>query len=121
MTWMNFVLTFDEWWSTITFCISAFFIVTYTAIAKWWKSPMGATIVSLDGAVGTVVFPEFLNHVFGISILNDRTTGVVLIVALALVPCTILYRTYILWRVNYSGRWKRIGTRLREHKFKPED
>lgn len=112
MTWMQFVLTFDAWWSTSTFCVAVFFITAYSLMAKWWTTPLGTTLVGLDAAVGITVFPEFLDHVFGISILNDRATGIVLILALTCVPFIILYRTWVLYKVQYSSLWKTVREKL---------
>jgi hypothetical protein len=121
MTWFQFVIDFDELWSTVTFVVAMSFILLYSFMTSWWRSPMGSTIVGLDAAVALVVFPTFLNHVFGISILNDRATGVVLIIGLSAVPCIILYRTYIRFRVQYSSMWKNVRARLRDQKSQDQD
>lgn len=112
MTWFQFVENFNQWWSTITFCTTVFFIVAYSLMASWWKTPMGSTIVGLDAAIACTVFPTFLSHVFGIKIVNDRATGVFLILVLSSVPCIILYRTWVLWRVQHSSLYDRVRARL---------
>lgn len=109
MTWSQFVLDFNKWWSIVTFMSAVLFLSYYTLTAPWWKTPFGRALVAMDFGVGMAVTPGFLFYVFNINIMSDRGTAAVIMVGLTAVPTIIIYRLYTLWAMKHRKFWKNVA------------
>jgi hypothetical protein len=75
------------------------FVVAYSLMAPWWRSPMGRMIVALDASVALALLPGVLQLDFGVRLpawLLTRITAA----ALTLIPVTILSRMWLLGRLH---------------------
>jgi hypothetical protein len=114
MTWLQFLVYFDEWWGTITFCVAAVFVLAYGLGSPWYRSPFGRSLITLDFGLAVALFPTFLDFVFHINLAQNKTMGVIVVGAACAVTLAISYRLLVLWRVRNEEFWKSLrNTRLK--------
>lgn len=86
----------------VTFCASLAFIALYTAVAPWWRSPLGRNLVAFDASLSLTLLPAVVHHAFGFRSAEDVVFAWFTVVAFALVPCVIVWRAVILLRMQRS-------------------
>lgn len=116
MTWLQFLVDFDNWWGTITFCIAAAFVLAYGLGSPWYRSPFGRSLIILDFGLAVALFPTFLNFVFQVNLVNNRPMGVLVVLAGCCVTLAILYRLLVLWKLRSTAFWKSFRESRQERK-----
>lgn len=106
MTWAQFVASFDEWWGIVTFCVAALFVIVYGIGSRGYRTPFGRSLLVMDAGVSIVTLPGFLFYVFNIDLNQNRTMAWFIVLAGSAITLAIIYRTFTLFRVNYSRFWK---------------
>lgn len=105
MTWAQFTLYFGEYWSTITFCVSALFILYYGLAAPWYKLPFGRALMIVDAGLAVATLPTALNFLFNVNVFDNRVMAWVIIVMAGMIPFAIGYRIIALWRIRNTKFW----------------
>lgn len=117
MTWDQFVIMFDNWWSTVTFSMAALFVLYYGLCAPWYRTPFGRALIAIDLGLAVATFPTALLFVFNRNLFDNRVFSWVLIVVASTVPIAIAYRIITMWLVRHSPRWLKIRSlqKLEKH------
>lgn len=78
------------------------FLLGYSALARWWRSPIGRAVASLDGALLLALLPSALHQLLG---LNLRYVWFAWYYAasLFLVSAITLWRLRVIWTVQREG------------------
>jgi len=97
----------------ITFFASIGFIVLYTVLAKWWLSPLGRNLVAFDSALSLTLLPSVVHHTFGVSSALSPAFAWFNVGAFAAVPLVIVWRAWILLRVQVG--WQDDTEPARKH------
>jgi hypothetical protein len=87
----------------VAFCAAVAFIALYSAIAPWWRSPLGRNLVALDGSISLTLLPSVVHHTLGVSSADSAFFAWFSVVAFGLVPCVIVWRAYILLRIQFGA------------------
>jgi hypothetical protein len=92
--WFSFYVEIPAAWYA-----AALFIAVYTALAPWWRNPLGRTMVALDGAIVLTLGPHMLRLWFG---LNEASAAYAWfeLGAFLIVPLAILWRVWVLVRIH---------------------
>lgn len=121
MTWDQFVVMFDEWWSSVTFVVAAIFVLYYGLAAPWYKTPFGQALIAIDLGLAVATFPTAMYFMFGLNIADNRVLQWVTIVVAAIVPLAIAYRTFTLWKIRNTKFWQNFRNgRVNTAGVKPE-
>lgn len=93
----------------VAFFAAVAFIALYTAIAPWWRSPLGRNLVALDGSISLTLLPSVLHHALGVSSADTPAFAWFTVCAFALVPCVIAWRAWILCRIQFGPKGDPTG------------
>lgn len=85
------------------------FIAYYTAVARWWRHPVGRTIVAKDVALILVLLPSVLSIFFRFNRLTSYVAAWFDIGSFALVPVIMGWRIWVWRRLDRLGRLPRNG------------
>jgi hypothetical protein len=85
------------------FVASMAFILGYSAVAPWWRYPVGRTVVSLDFAVAFSLLPGVLRIWFGVPV-NTAFFAWYYCVSLLLVAGITLWRLLTIYELQQHGR-----------------
>ena len=94
--WEAFAREASPYVTGAAFFAGLLFVATYTALARWWKSPLGITIVLLDLMISLALLPGMLALVFGVGVAGSEFWTLLTLAALAGVPVIIMWRLGIL-------------------------
>jgi hypothetical protein len=75
------------------------FVVLYSTMAPWWRSPMGRMIVALDFAIVLTLLPDILMQDFGAD-LPAQVTLRLTAAGIGTVVVTIISRAWLLGRIH---------------------
>jgi hypothetical protein len=75
------------------------FIVAYTWLAPWWKTPFGRMIVFLDVALFAALLPGVVSDDFGVMLKGTFWQWFTL-TAVSMVPLVIAFRIKYLWKLQ---------------------
>jgi hypothetical protein len=75
------------------------FIVLYSLLAPWYRSPMGRMIVALDFAIVLTLLPEILLRDFGAALSLQAVTRLTA-AGIGIVVVTIVSRAWLLGRLH---------------------
>jgi hypothetical protein len=84
----------------VTFFTAVAFIVLYSVVAPWWRSPLGRNVVALDASISMTLLPSVVHHFFGVSAALDPVFTWFTVISFGLVPCVIAWRAWILLRIQ---------------------
>lgn len=87
----------------------AAFVGYYTMIARWWKSPIGRTIVAKDLALILVLLPSVLSIFFSFNRLTSQVAAWFDVGSFSLVPVIMTWRVLVWHRLDRLGRLPRNG------------
>jgi hypothetical protein len=104
MTWQQFVADYGQIITTVAFFAAIAFIILYTVLAAWWRSSLGRSIVALDAAVALTVAPSVLHFLFGVTSLQSETFAYFTLGAFTCIPLIIVWRGWMLWRLQVGSR-----------------
>jgi hypothetical protein len=85
------------------FCSLAVWISLYTALAKWWRNPIGRSLVRLAALTAGLYVPTTLSLFFNLNRFDSRMVGWVDVVMIALVTPEMLWRSVVWWRLHKAG------------------
>ena len=80
------------------------FIAVYSALAPWWKNPIGRTIVTLDALLGLAFLPSILSLFFQFSRLTSHIAAWADIGIFWLITLTLIYRSFLWVRLHRHPR-----------------
>lgn len=87
----------------VAFCAAVAFIVLYSVIAPWWRSPLGRNVVALDASISLTLLPGVVHHFFGVSTALDPYFAWFTVLAFGAVPLVIAWRAWILCRIQFGA------------------
>lgn len=90
----------------VAFAASILFLATYTALAPWWRSPIGRSLIALDTGLALVLAPSVLHRVLGLTLVASIGFAYYYLASLALVAGSTLWRTGIVAREQWRARRK---------------
>jgi hypothetical protein len=96
------------------FAASVLFIVTYTALAPWWRSQIGRSLIVLDTGLALVLAPSVLHRLLGVTLTTSLGFAWYYLASLALVAGSTLWRTWIVARVQWKARRKPQAGEVRD-------
>lgn len=85
------------------FASIATWILVYTKVAKWWRNPVGRSLVIKSGLVAALLVPTTLSLFFE---LNRKTSLVVAwadVGLIGLITPVMLWRSVVWWRLHKAG------------------
>lgn len=85
------------------FICSAAFVITYSALARWWRSPIGVSLVTLDTGLALALSPAILHRFFGVPVTSAGFQWFFL-VCLCTIAAATAWRTVILAREQLRRR-----------------
>lgn len=85
----------------VAFCAAVAFIALYSAIAPWWRSPLGRNLVALDASISLTLLPSVLHHALGVSSADTPAFAWFTVLAFGFVPVVIVWRAWILCRIQF--------------------
>lgn len=88
----------------ITFFTSVAFVLLYTVIAPWWRSPLGRNLIAFDSALSLTLLPSVIHHITGTSSAESPFFAWFTVGAFAAVPCVIVWRAVILIRTQLDRK-----------------
>lgn len=97
---LRFIMSVQADEVVITFFASIGFIVLYTILAPWWRSPLGRNLVAFDAALSLTLLPSVVHHTFGVNSALSPAFAWFTVGAFAAVPLVIVWRAWILLRVQ---------------------
>jgi hypothetical protein len=107
----------DQW---ITLCfkvieVSALvtitgFVACYSWWARWYRDPVGRTIVLKDIALALVLIPSILSIFFSFNRLTSHIAAWFDVGSFALVPVIMVWRVVVFRRIHRDGMAPRAGT-----------
>lgn len=86
------LLTLFKWSETTGFILMLLFIIQYTFLGKWWKNPIGRTIVVETVAILLVLFPSILHAYFGVTTRDSAGFAWYTLVSFSMIPFIFLGR-----------------------------
>lgn len=79
-------------------------IALYTALAKWWRNPIGRTLVAKTVLIALLFIPTSLSLFFDLSRLDSYIAGWTDASLIGLVTPVMLWRCLVWWRLDKAGR-----------------
>jgi predicted KAP-like P-loop ATPase len=79
------------------------FTTCYTRWARWYKNPVGRTIVFEGIAIILVLIPSILSIFVNLNRLTSRIAAWYAIGSFALVPVLMLWRTFVFWKIHRTS------------------
>jgi hypothetical protein len=114
----NFIKVFYDFWAPITLAMSVLFVVVYSILSPWWKSPFGRALVAMESAIGVATVPVLIRVYF--RSYNTSVTEPILLIALVVIPLIIAYRIVILLRTHFSAKYQHLETPTPQQDKDPE-
>jgi hypothetical protein len=84
----------------VAFLASLAFVVVYSLMAPWWRSPIGRALIMLDASLALTLAPSVLHHLTGISIIASTGFAWYYLVTLTMVAASTIWRTWIIYRAQ---------------------
>lgn len=88
----------------ITFCTSIAFIVLYSVLAPWWRSPLGRNLIAFDAVLSLTLLPSVIHHALGATSAEDTAFAWFTVSAFAAVPVVIGWRAVIMIRMQLDRK-----------------
>lgn len=92
----------------VSICV---FIGQYTRLAKWWRTPIGRTIVIKDILLVLVFIPTILSLFFQFNRLSSHIAAWLDVVLIGLVSPVMWWRTWVWERIHRHGGDENGGPR----------
>lgn len=94
---------------TVVFWASVSFVVTVSIVWAWWHAPLGRALVALDALLAVTVGPSAMNAMFGWPRVTDPFWRWVTIGALYLDGTVIMWRAWVLFRIQAGPEDQMLG------------
>ena len=85
------------------------FVAYYTRVARWWRNPVGRTIVAKDLALILVLLPSVLSMFLHFNRLTSYVAAWFDVTSFALVPVIMAWRIVVWHRLDRLGQFRRDG------------
>jgi hypothetical protein len=85
------------------FFAALLFIVSYTAMAPWWRTQIGISLIVVDTGLVLALGPSVLHRMFGLSLADQVWYGWYFCASLTLVAAGVLWRTAVMVRDNWDN------------------
>jgi hypothetical protein len=82
-------------------------IILYTALAPWWRNPIGRTLVAKTTLIALLFIPTSLSLFFNLSRLDSLIVGWIDMGLIGLVSPVMAWRSVVWWRLYRAGRLPR--------------
>jgi len=76
----------------------------YSALASWWESPVGRTLVIEAALIAGLFVPQILSLFFNLNRLDSRIAAWADVTLIGLVSPVMLWRTLVWVRLSRSGK-----------------
>lgn len=86
------------------FLASLLFIAVYTALASWWRTPIGRALVAMDGSLALALAPSAAHFLLGLTISASPGFAWYFLGSLTLVAASTIWRTWIIYRAQRPGK-----------------
>lgn len=84
-------------------------IAVYTRLARWWRNPIGRTLVAKTALIALLFIPTALSLFFHLSARDSRIAGWTDVVLIGLVTPVMWWRIRVWLRLHRAGRLPRNG------------
>jgi hypothetical protein len=89
------------------FASIAVWVAVYSRLAKWWKSPIGRTLVIEAVLIAGLFVPQILSLFYNLNRLDSRIAAWADVALIGLVTPVMLWRTVVFARMGPSPGGKR--------------
>jgi hypothetical protein len=76
------------------------FIALYSAIAPWFRYPIGRALVALDSAIMLATLPTVLGLYFGAGLVSGAFFQWLTVCAFGAIPVVTVWRMAIVWKIQ---------------------
>jgi len=80
------------------------FVVCYSRWAKWWRNPIGRTIVFKDLALVLVLIPSILSIFIDFNRLTSHIAAWCDVVSFGAIPVIMCWRIAVFWRIHRNKK-----------------
>lgn len=84
-------------------------VVLYSALAAWWRNPIGRTLVAKTVLIALLFIPTAMSLFFNLNRLDSYIAGWADAALIGLVTPVMLWRSLLWWRLHQAGRLPRNG------------
>lgn len=96
--WLKLFGDIGIWGGTV---VPLLFVLEYTFLSKWWKNPIGRSIVALDLALEPIMAPLWVSIMFPRWVHDHLMLFQwILVGGLVLIPVTLAYRMLVWYRYH---------------------
>lgn len=99
--WAALILKIVLIFAILVYC---HFTIAYSRWAKWWKNPIGLTMVLEAVALALAYLPVVLSAFLVFSNFSKEVALWVLIFFFGCGPAIVEWRTIVMWRLNKAGK-----------------
>lgn len=85
-------------------------IALYTRLAKWWRNPVGRTLVTKTALIAALFVPSILGLFFKLSRMDSYTVGWIDTGLICLVSPVMWWRCLVWVKLHRAGRLPRDGS-----------
>lgn len=82
------------------FASIALWVAVYTGLARWWKNPLGRTLVIEAGLIAGLFVPQIMSLFFNLNRLDSRIAAWADVALIGLVTPVMLWRTVVWLRMQ---------------------
>lgn len=90
------------------FCSLVLWIVVYTKISPWWRSPIGQTLVIKTGLLALLLVPSILSLFFDLNRITSMAVGWIDAALIGLIAPVMVWRTVVWVRIHREAEHKEI-------------
>ncbi len=109
MTQMQLIVLFLKIDLICGFASLTGWIVLYSLLAKWWRNPVGRTLVAKTALVAAMFVPSILASFFRLSRHDSLIAGWVDVTLIGLVSPVMWWRSVVWVKLHRAGRLPRDG------------
>lgn len=84
-------------------------IAVYTRLARWWRNPLGRTLVVKSALIAGLFVPTTLSLFFNLNRLDSRIAAWADVVLIGAVAPVMIWRTVVWVKLARAGRLPRNG------------
>lgn len=89
----------DSWSACFAFGAAIAYIAGYTAMARWWRHPVGRSMVSLAAAIALALTPAVLRYAIGLNLGHPWFQWYIR-ASLNVIGAILLWRLVVLYRLR---------------------
>ena len=85
------------------FCSLVTWIVVYTRVARWWRNPIGQTLVAKSVLIAALLVPTILSLFFHLNRATSYAAGWADVVLIGLITPVMIWRAVVWVRIHRQG------------------